>query len=201
MCRWSGNVCRAFSTGRASSVIYCRRVVVELLRAHVFVLTPHAGRQLKFYEIFISPVFLRFVCRSPSLFQNVCGSAKAGRLLAIMGPSGSGKTTLLNSLSGQLLKSKGLHLEGKVRDFVLGRKTFLGQMEGGFTRASERANAKDRRRGQSEREQTQKRERANERRERLNVDVCDCLSDLGAQRFDEVSHCGVRTSPVYAGAC
>ena len=34
---------------------------------------------------------------------------------AIMGPSGSGKTTLLNSLSGQLLKSKGLHLEGKVR--------------------------------------------------------------------------------------
>ena len=32
-----------------------------------------------------------------------------------MGPSGSGKTTLLNSLSGQLLKSKGLHLEGKVR--------------------------------------------------------------------------------------
>ena len=31
-----------------------------------------------------------------------------------MGPSGSGKTTLLNSLSGQLLKSKGLRLEGKV---------------------------------------------------------------------------------------
>ena len=31
-----------------------------------------------------------------------------------MGPSGSGKTTLLNALSGQLRKSKGLHLEGTV---------------------------------------------------------------------------------------
>ena len=48
------------------------------------------------------------------LLMNVCGSARAGRLLAIMGPSGSGKTTLLNSLAGQLLKSKGLRLEGIV---------------------------------------------------------------------------------------
>ena len=38
-----------------------------------------------------------------------------------MGPSGSGKTTLLNALSGQLRKSKGLHLEGIVHrnDVVL----------------------------------------------------------------------------------
>ena len=48
------------------------------------------------------------------LLRDVCGSARAGRLLAIMGPSGSGKTTLLNSLAGQLLKSKGLRLEGIV---------------------------------------------------------------------------------------
>ena len=37
-----------------------------------------------------------------------------GEFIAIMGPSGSGKTTLLNSLAGQLLKSKGLRLEGIV---------------------------------------------------------------------------------------
>ena len=52
--------------------------------------------------------------RQRSLLRDVCGSAHAGRLLAIMGPSGSGKTTLLNSLAGQLLKSKGLRLEGRV---------------------------------------------------------------------------------------
>ncbi|KAG9450127.1 hypothetical protein H6P81_010092 [Aristolochia fimbriata] len=48
------------------------------------------------------------------LLNDVCGEAKAGRLLAIMGPSGSGKTTLLNVLAGQLAASPRLRLRGRL---------------------------------------------------------------------------------------
>ena len=36
------------------------------------------------------------------ILDQISGSARAGRLLAVLGPSGSGKTTFLNALSGRL---------------------------------------------------------------------------------------------------
>jgi ABC-type multidrug transport system ATPase subunit len=41
-----------------------------------------------------------------SILSGLSGSAKEGRLLAIMGPSGSGKTSLLNSLAGRVPEGK-----------------------------------------------------------------------------------------------
>ncbi|CAI6000374.1 unnamed protein product [Closterium sp. NIES-65] len=49
------------------------------------------------------------------LLDGLNGSARPGRLLAIMGPSGSGKTTLLNTLAGQLPKSSKIALYGSIR--------------------------------------------------------------------------------------
>ncbi|GAB4820462.1 hypothetical protein N2152v2_007508 [Parachlorella kessleri] len=48
------------------------------------------------------------------LLDNLQGSARPGRLLAIMGPSGSGKTTLLTALAGQVPATKGMELRGEV---------------------------------------------------------------------------------------
>ena len=36
------------------------------------------------------------------ILDQISGSQRAGRLLAVLGPSGSGKTTFLNALSGRL---------------------------------------------------------------------------------------------------
>lgn len=51
------------------------------------------------------------------LIDNVSGSVRSGRVLALMGPSGAGKTTLLNGLSG---RAKYAHVTGNVR--FAGRK-------------------------------------------------------------------------------
>jgi ABC-type multidrug transport system ATPase subunit len=51
------------------------------------------------------------------LIDDVSGSVKSGRVLALMGPSGAGKTTLLNGLSG---RAKYAHVTGNVR--FAGRK-------------------------------------------------------------------------------
>lgn len=51
---------------------------------------------------------------SRQLLVNLNGSARPGRLLAIMGASGSGKTTLLTALAGQVSHSPKLLLEGRV---------------------------------------------------------------------------------------
>ena len=48
------------------------------------------------------------------LLDNLKGTARPGRLLAIIGPSGSGKTTLLQVLAGQLPYSKSIQLQGYV---------------------------------------------------------------------------------------
>lgn len=49
------------------------------------------------------------------ILDGVSGSAKAGRLLAIMGPSGAGKTSLLNALAQQVPFSKRLEFHGELR--------------------------------------------------------------------------------------
>ena len=46
------------------------------------------------------------------LLDNICGKAKAGRLLAIMGPSGAGKSSLLHALAGKIKYSSKLELSG-----------------------------------------------------------------------------------------
>ncbi|CAD7696795.1 unnamed protein product [Ostreobium quekettii] len=48
------------------------------------------------------------------ILDGVSGSARAGRLLAIMGPSGSGKTSLLNALARQVPKTKGMKFTGRL---------------------------------------------------------------------------------------
>ncbi|GBF92012.1 ATP-binding cassette transporter [Raphidocelis subcapitata] len=49
-----------------------------------------------------------------TVLRGVRGSAKPGRLLAIMGPSGSGKTSLLNMLAGQVAASSKVKLSGRI---------------------------------------------------------------------------------------
>ena len=49
------------------------------------------------------------------ILDGVSGTAKPGRLLAIMGPSGSGKTSLLNALAAQVPKSNRISLCGTLR--------------------------------------------------------------------------------------
>lgn len=48
------------------------------------------------------------------LLDNVSGTAKPGRIFAILGPSGAGKTTLLNTLAGRLPASKSINIYGSV---------------------------------------------------------------------------------------
>lgn len=48
------------------------------------------------------------------ILKNVAGSARPGRLLAIMGPSGSGKTSLLNALAGQVPQNSKITLRGRI---------------------------------------------------------------------------------------
>ncbi|CAL8467764.1 g7302 [Coccomyxa elongata] len=49
-----------------------------------------------------------------TILNDISGTAKPGRLLAIMGPSGGGKTSLLNALAGQVPSTKGMELQGNV---------------------------------------------------------------------------------------
>ncbi|BDA42587.1 Protein white [Coccomyxa sp. Obi] len=49
-----------------------------------------------------------------TILNDITGTAKPGRLLAIMGPSGGGKTSLLNALAGQVPSTKGMELQGNV---------------------------------------------------------------------------------------
>eukprot|EP00567_Pseudictyota_dubia_P007833 CAMPEP_0197451760 /NCGR_PEP_ID=MMETSP1175-20131217/30042_1 /TAXON_ID=1003142 /ORGANISM="Triceratium dubium, Strain CCMP147" /LENGTH=105 /DNA_ID=CAMNT_0042984587 /DNA_START=45 /DNA_END=358 /DNA_ORIENTATION=+ len=43
---------------------------------------------------------------------SIKGTARPGRMLAIMGPSGSGKSTLVHALAGRIKDSPKLHLSG-----------------------------------------------------------------------------------------
>ena len=58
---------------------------------------------------------LYFLLQDRPLLDHLNGTAKPGRLLAIMGPSGSGKTTLLNSLAGQLPAARRISLRGSIQ--------------------------------------------------------------------------------------
>jgi ABC-type multidrug transport system ATPase subunit len=60
----------------------------------------------------------------------VTGSARPGRVTAILGPSGSGKTTLLTALANQVPQSPSVSLTGRV--YVNGH---LNHDQGGHTQA------------------------------------------------------------------
>ena len=68
------------------------------------------------------------------ILRDCTGTARAGRLLAIMGPSGSGKSSLLNALASRAPRTKGMTLRGRIeangRDCRRGkgyRKAFVYQ--------------------------------------------------------------------------
>jgi len=48
------------------------------------------------------------------VLEGAQGRVKSGQVLGLMGPSGSGKTTLLTALAGQVPRSKGVRLVGRI---------------------------------------------------------------------------------------
>ena len=59
------------------------------------------------------------------ILDQISGSARAGRLLAVLGPSGSGKTTFLNALSGRLHENTRLNDHANSTKFVFNGDVLL----------------------------------------------------------------------------
>lgn len=53
--------------------------------------------------------------KSRKLLSHIDGNVNVGQLLGIQGPSGCGKTSLINVLTGKVVYSKSLKLEGEIR--------------------------------------------------------------------------------------
>ena len=65
------------------------------------------------------------------ILDQISGSARAGRLLAVLGPSGSGKTTFLNALSGRLHENTALNDHANSTKFVFNGDVLLnGELVG-----------------------------------------------------------------------
>ena len=70
------------------------------------------------------------------ILDQISGSQRAGRLLAVLGPSGSGKTTFLNALSGRL-KEKDVNETNSRSRFVFNGDVHLnGELVGQSSKSS-----------------------------------------------------------------
>ncbi|KAL6779156.1 hypothetical protein ACKKBF_B18545 [Auxenochlorella protothecoides x Auxenochlorella symbiontica] len=110
------------------------RAVTKPRSAHAAASIEQAGAQA------VTLVWDRLTCilktkngQVRALLRDIQGTARPGRLLAILGPSGAGKTTLLNILAGQLPFNKNIELTGRVLangrplDSLLGHVGFVAQ--------------------------------------------------------------------------
>ena len=84
-----------------------------LLIAAIFPTSLAAGTTLEWMDVSCA-LSKKKGGKTKLILDKICGRALPGRMLAIMGPSGSGKSSVLNAVAGQMGKSKGLVLEGRL---------------------------------------------------------------------------------------